>query len=144
MKLELRRVSYNARLSQETSAYAADIWVDGVKRGSVENDGRGGANLVRPGSLADEIRAYCKTLPPVEYDFGPLPMSEDILFGRLLDAWLAERDLKKLLKKKMLFVRDQKLYQAGVTSQVPTGVVVLNTLPFEEAVKLYIQLAQPR
>jgi hypothetical protein len=147
MKIELRRISYNARLSHETSAFAADVWVDGVKRGTVENDGHGGADLIRPGSLADEIRVYCKTLPPVDHAFGPLPQSPELLFGELLDTWLAERDLKRLFKKKLVFVRDGKLFQANLPGHsVPFDpqMVVLNTLPFDEALKLFVKLAKAR
>ena len=41
MKIELRRFTTNARLSQETTAFAADVWVDGKKVGYAENDGHG-------------------------------------------------------------------------------------------------------
>ena len=52
MQFELRRVSYSATLSQETSAFTADIWVDGKKAGSAENHGTGGCTNIRPPARA--------------------------------------------------------------------------------------------
>ena len=46
MKIELKRFSYNARLSEETNAFAADIWVDGKNVGFAKNDGHGGNTMV--------------------------------------------------------------------------------------------------
>lgn len=71
MKIELKRFSTNARLSQETTAFAADVWVNGKKAGSAENDGHGGATLVRlhlvDPATRDRIEAHGKTLVPAEF-----------------------------------------------------------------------------
>ena len=143
MKIELKRVTYNARLSQETAAYAADIWVDGVKRGDVTNDGHGGADRINPPALGEEINAYAKTLPPVANPWGePLENCAELLLGDLLSDWLAARDLKRLFKTKVVFSRDGKIYtcQPGpmsVRQQESKGTVFLNGLPFNEAVTIY-------
>lgn len=68
MKIELRRFTTNARLSQETTAFAADIWVDDKKVGDASNDGRGGNTRVHlDRSVRDQVEANGKTLVPAEY-----------------------------------------------------------------------------
>ncbi|KAJ8138093.1 hypothetical protein OY671_008695 [Metschnikowia pulcherrima] len=47
MKIELRRISYNAALSQETAAFAAEIWIDGESAFHARNQGTGGADFYR-------------------------------------------------------------------------------------------------
>jgi hypothetical protein len=140
MKIELRRITYNARLSEETPAYAADVYVDGKKRGTTQNDGHGGMDMIHPHSLQQEIDAYAKTLPLLPSPYGaPFEQSAETIFGDLLDTWLVARTLKRALKTKTLFVRGGKLYEMKLPHQ-PTGeVTILNALPFDEAVQVYIQ-----
>ena len=45
MKIELRRITYNAALSQETSAYTADVYIDGELAFHARNQGTGGADF---------------------------------------------------------------------------------------------------
>lgn len=143
MKIELKKVHYSKALSQETSAFTAEIWVDGKKRGDARNDGHGGMTLVNPPTLAREIDAYARTLPPLPPSDGipmELPMDSDILLGDLLNEHLLAKDLKSALKRKVLFTMDDgKLYQvkAGTRPSNPRVVKVLNDLPFEEALTLY-------
>ena len=47
MKIELRRISYNAALSQETAAFAAEVWIDGELAFHARNQGTGGADFYR-------------------------------------------------------------------------------------------------
>lgn len=68
MIIELKRFTTNARLSQETTAFAADVWVDGKKAGFAENDGHGGNTMVHlDPSVRDAVETYGKTLVPEEY-----------------------------------------------------------------------------
>jgi uncharacterized protein YcbK (DUF882 family) len=39
IKIELKKISVNQRLSEETNCYSADLYVDGVKWGEVCNRG---------------------------------------------------------------------------------------------------------
>ena len=68
MQIELKRFTTNARLSQETTAFAADVWVDGKKAGTAENDGRGGCTLVHlDPSVRNQVETHGKPLVPPEY-----------------------------------------------------------------------------
>lgn len=138
MKIELKRISYSKRLSQETSAYAADVWIDGVKHGTVENSGHGGPDMIRPRELADAIDTYAKTLPPTEYMGTKLPMSAEMIFGDLLNDHLAWKDMTRAMKTKTLFVAlDGKLYSVKGTVAPSDAKIVLNKLPMTEALKLF-------
>lgn len=143
MKIELKRISYNKRLSQETSAYAADIWIDGVKRGSVQNDGHGGPDMIHPWELAKEIDAHAKTLPQVEVYGTMLDMNAEMIFGDLLNEHLASEELKRGMKTKTFFMTaDGKLYTVKGSVAPKDAVKVLNTLPFPEALKVYLDLSR--
>jgi len=75
MKIELKRVTYNSRLSEETAAFAADLWINGKKRGDVLNDGHGGPDRIHPYTLAQEIEAYAATLPKWKSPWGVVLVS---------------------------------------------------------------------
>jgi hypothetical protein len=138
MKIELKKIAYNSRLSQETAAYAADVYVNGVKRGFVENSGRGGCDNVFPHELKKEIEEYGKTvegMPEISIKVGEC---SDYIFGRLLDDHLIGKDLKSKMKKKTLYLGvDNKVY-ASATAPA-NAVKVLNTMPIEDAVACYKQ-----
>ncbi len=141
MKIELRRFSHSPRLSHETVAFAADVWVDGVKRGTAENEGQGGPNNIHPRELAAEIDAYAKTLPPAPPMFGggPLSYDADFLMSTIVSNLLLEKDLTKLLKKKTVFVIGGKMYEMKLPHRpgAHEQATVLNDLPFADALKLY-------
>ncbi len=139
MKIELKKIAYNARLSQETSAYAADVWIDGVKRGTVQNAGHGGPDMIQPYTLAAEINAYGKTLPPVDFQGMSLTVDAEMLFGDILQTHLATKDLTRALKTKTLFLStDGKMYSVKGHGNPPKDAVkVLNNMPFDEALKVF-------
>jgi hypothetical protein len=73
MKIEIKRLTVNHRLSEETLNFACDIWVDGKKVGEAKNHGTGGPtdvyfdrNWSRAGGIApgrdddmrDRVRQY--------------------------------------------------------------------------------------
>lgn len=53
MKIELKRLKVYPRMSDETLAFVADVWVDGKKVGTAKNDGHGGQTMV---DVPPEIR----------------------------------------------------------------------------------------
>lgn len=42
MKIELKNFQFFERMSEETNAFVADVYVNGVKVAYAKNDGRGG------------------------------------------------------------------------------------------------------
>ena len=98
MKIELRRFTSNVRLSQETTAFAADIWVDGKKAGSADNDGHGGATRVRlDPSVRDQVEAHGKNLVPVEYK--SFVGGAEWIVDQLVEAELQKKSDKAFAKK---------------------------------------------
>lgn len=116
--IELKRISFSERLSQETNAFAADIWVDGVKAGNAENSGHGGNTNcslhLLPVEKRREIEAYLKAQPPKVYPASgdmkefSVPMDLEVVVDNLFEAWLAEKHSpenqeKKWIKTQVLF-----------------------------------------
>ena len=106
MKIELKRISFNERMSDETNCFVADLYINGKKVGYVQNEGRGGCTDYRGNTLEDqkiirEAEAYCKTLPNVrseELNF-EYPMTLEHYIDELLETHLKAKDLAKIEKK---------------------------------------------
>lgn len=97
MKIELKRFTTNDRLSQETTAFAANVWVDGKKVGTAENDGHGGSHTVHlDRSVRDQVEAHGKTLVPAE--FASFTSGTEWVVQLLLEAELQKRADKRLAK----------------------------------------------
>lgn len=154
-KIELRRITYNARLSEETNAYAADLYVNGRVLAHVSNDGHGGcdrAHLAKGRTRAelDEVEAHVAATV-----VGGL----EALCGALLSKWISEREYRRDVGRRLLYitpgekgVRFVPLTQKGrkwTVEQAAAGVqkmawwkpanVILNTLPEAQALPLYIE-----
>ena len=75
-----------------------------------------------------------------------LEQDADMLISDLVNRWLSARDLKKALKKKVVFVSDHNRLME-LTPLTPanlarmSGKQVLNTMPFEAALDLYLSMA---
>lgn len=159
MKIRLKNVSYSERLSQETSHYAASLYVDGKKIGEVSNDGHGGPDMFHGDHKAfASAEAWVKAnMPPLECSGGTaLDMDLELLCGQLLIEWLTNRDLRTSLRSKILYIPAN---QQGIFTLTPKGVrkiedrhvaaarqkypgaTILNALPFEEALAFYKRYA---
>jgi hypothetical protein len=152
MKIELRKVTKNERMSEETYCFSADVWIDGAKAGEVSNRGCDGPNDYHPTSLWQRLEEHAKTLPPVvsKYTDDTFPSTADIVIGDLLELELARKDAKRAMSGKILFT---KVGKAGIWGmKKPAGCTddtirtfaakakgidrVLNLLPLDEAVAL--------
>ena len=105
MKIELKKVQFFARMSEETNAFVANIYIDGKLAGDAKNEGMGGNTHVR---INPEMRvafeAYIKTLPDKVYPAHPemgikesfsVKMSDEGLIDGLFDEWLKQDDERK-------------------------------------------------
>lgn len=106
MNIEIRNISYNARLSQETNAFHASLYIDGKKVGYAENSGHGGPTDYRAdkpefNEIIERAEEYCKNLPPHESSFGgdPLPMDLEFFIDLLVDKEINDRAMKAALKR---------------------------------------------
>lgn len=163
MQIELRKIHYSAQLSEETSAYTAQVWVDGKHVVDVKNDGHGGSDMQYPippftygdlKALNERIRAEFPPLDMSKYGMEPIPADLEHVCGDLLAAHLIERDVKRIMRSKVLFVADGKVREVGfkgmrtltpealqkgiaVAKQKYPDAKVLNTLPLQEAVAAF-------
>jgi hypothetical protein len=161
MKIELRKISHNARLSEETSAYTAQVWVDGVHICDVSNHGQGGGDSQYPAkgktqADVDAINAEIKaTYPKNTYEAGGETHSYDAdletVCGDLLADYLLTRDLKRLLGANILFEKDGKILQVStkkVTQAQRLTLITLvkqrngvdktiNEMPFDDALAIF-------
>lgn len=163
MKVEIKSVKVLPRSSQETTCFEATLLVDGVVRGFVHNEGHGGANIFSDRQAVEQINAYAATLPEVPFSEGSYPQSAETIVDDLVDQHLLSKDLKRLLKSRILYVKDDKIYEVThlKSNERLTGPlidemlkrphlkeklgsdIVLNTMPFDEALALYVRLAMP-
>lgn len=113
MKIELKRISYSSRLSQETNAFAADVWINGKMAGTAENDGHGGDTNVNLYHLTPtekaEVEEWVKLQPPIvfppnEYSKGfIIPYDIEHSVDGLLEKHIIEKQEKKLISKGVVF-----------------------------------------
>lgn len=108
MKIELKKIEYNARLSEETNAFSADLYIDGKKAGIASNRGHGGPTEYQGTSkegdeLIRKAEEYCKALPPHKYRSGDKEYSFDmdleLFIDNLLDTYLEQKELQKFRNK---------------------------------------------
>jgi hypothetical protein len=98
VKIELKRFTTNARLSQETTAFAADVWVDDQKAGSASNNGHGGATIVHlDRSVRDQVEAHGKALVPDEYK--SFTSGAEWIVDQLVEAEIQKKSDKAFAKK---------------------------------------------
>lgn len=158
MKVELRNITYVANMSEETSCFEGVIYLDGVKACRVSNRGTGGCHDFSDRDVVARMDAYGATLPPHTFKAGDtvheMPQNAESLVDAALTAYLTLRDLRRDLKKAVLFTKaDGKLYQLKprdkkqlqlVLADVKAGkvasgaVAVLNFMPEPEALKTYL------
>ncbi len=68
MKIELKKLSINLRMSEETTMFIADLFINGIHAGTVENRGFGGPDNIRAkneigAQLIKKAKTYCEALP---------------------------------------------------------------------------------
>ena len=161
MKIELRKIEYFERGSEETSCYAAKVYVDGKHVADVSNDGHGGCDYQHPAKgfnhaylVELEKRIAAEFPAPFEIEGKPVPADLESVCGDLLTEALIAKDLKRSLGRQLLFVTKDKpgvrclsLSQRGKKFPVETvaahirgkypDATILNTLPLPEALAIY-------
>jgi len=139
MKIELKKISFNERMSEETNCFVADLYINGKKVGYVKNDGRGGCTDYHGDSkesnvLIREAEEYCKTLPKVKvekHNFEYQPTLESMIDDQF-ENYLKAKEEKKV----------QKLFQTALVFGKPNGSsykymkfkVPLSTIPMTKLV----------
>lgn len=118
MKIELKNFKHYPRMSEETNAFSADLYIDGVKAGICQNAGKGGCTDIRAykdhRELVKRAEEYTKSLPKKEYDFMGEHFSFTITLERyvndLVSEILEKKEIEKLQKKNFVLKKDDKMY----------------------------------
>ena len=108
MKIELKKIAFYERMSEETNAFTGDVYVNGIKTGYAKNDGQGGCTFINAyegkSLLLHEAETYAEALPPIQVTFAnhthSIKMDLGLLVDNLLTEYLTERDNKKFFKKR--------------------------------------------
>ena len=155
MKIELKALKYSDFASQETHCFHANIYIDGKKAGWAENNGHGGMTNIQPHELWAEIKQHTDKIPPTIYKYGDQEMtleaSPDGFIDELVTLALHEKDLKRAMKTRILFTRENQVFEtkkltaAELAASLANAQIkeklkadqVLNLLPIGEAVNLY-------
>lgn len=106
MKIELKNIHYYERLSEETNAFTASIYVDEKNAGTASNDGHGGNTDIHHNSeagreLLRKAEEFCKTLPEVKSSIAgqSYPMDLELYIDNLLEEYLNKRHKQKFQQK---------------------------------------------
>ena len=160
MTIELRHVETNARLSEETPCYSADLFWNGTKVANVANHGHGGPDMVRVIDKAgfDEAVAFVKALPKVPTGYEGIPdLDMDLELwchmevGKVEDRKEILKMLRKDLRTSVVFLKDGKLWWtkfkgvrkiepkhlAHFRKTNPEATVILNDLTEAAAYEIY-------
>lgn len=148
LNVELKNVQYSSRLSEESAAFAATVYIDGKLVGEVSNRGCGGDNEYHPWEIQERLNQIAKASLPVEtYSGIEIEPNADILCGKLLDEHLLMQELRKALRTRLLWFRDGKVYQSNrLTPEVISNYcktyrgdkgILLQMQSLEKALELY-------
>lgn len=118
MKIELKKISFNDRMSDETNCFVADLWINGKKVGEASNEGHGGctdygSSTPEGRKAIEEAEAYYKSLPKEKnekYDFEFQPSLEDAI-DELLEVHLKAKEEVKRMKQ----------YEKAICFGIPKG-----------------------
>lgn len=106
MLIELRKLCHYPRMSEETNAFNANLYINGKFVGYAKNDGKGGMTDYRPAHTITgakeaiaEAEAFCKTLPPAtEHN---IPMDLEFYIDQLVYTTIKKKEEEKAFKKIM-------------------------------------------
>lgn len=111
MEIILKNIYVGERLSRETTAFQATLFIDGYRVGVITNDGQGCPNMYRPLDdkgvmLIRQAEDWCRKLPAMVLadtmsDGKPvtIPMELEIYLDNIITDWLTKKDIEKFRRK---------------------------------------------
>jgi hypothetical protein len=146
MKIELKRISFNERMSEETNCFVADLYINGKNVGECKNEGHGGCTNYNGFSkenneIIRQAEAYCKTLPKVKWKDMEWEQSLEGVIDQLLEDHLKAKFELKAQKK------FEKLQQTSILWGVPNAGTYTRlpySVPLSHVAKVQPQKLQER
>jgi len=149
-RIELKNIKHLAGLSEETLCFQASLYIDGRKCGVVSNRGHGACHDYTDHDALERLSQYAATLPATSVTYGDetlwFKQTADGLIDEALNNALHAQDLRKLMRNRVVFLQDGKIYQTTVIRSglgryiekyKSEGKPVLNLMPFPEALDIY-------
>jgi len=125
MKIVLKNIQVNERLSEETTCFAATIYIDDVRAGEASNRGHGGNTSYnaldeRGAELIRKAEKYCKGLPPRTYE-GMGVEGKDLVVKMDLEGFIDGLITDHLTKKDLTQYNRklEKAMQEGIVVGIP-------------------------
>ena len=162
MKLELKNLKHAEFASQETNCFEAKLYINGVFSATISNDGHGGSNYtwweknvpITEKQVEDYLAKNVDTMSsrPEEWKDLAHPFCLEYWVADEVNTILASRQLKKALKKKIMFKEGKEIWEQKVKSHElpitpsfiekwkkhnPKVTEILNTMEFEKALEVY-------
>ena len=121
-RLTLKAIKYFAAMSEETCCYKAKLYFDGKLAGEVSNRGNGGCDDYWPaknaGLINQHLQEYINALDVSTFNSGEASLQVmpdlEMICAHLLAAHLIEKDYKRAIKNRVLFVENGELRQTKV------------------------------
>ena len=104
MDIKLKKLKISEHLSEETTAFTADIFINGYKAGYAKNDGNGGCTFYHPydekgKQLMQDAETYCKTLPDKTVEMGKgRSFTYNVTLETIIDDFVDEAANEKATK----------------------------------------------
>jgi hypothetical protein len=116
MKIEVKKISFSERNSDETNCFAGDLYINGKKVGTCRNSGQGGPTDYRGDTNSDceliaKAEKYCKTLPKVKFKDMEWEQTLEGVIDDIVTEFLVAKEAKKKLK----------MYEKAICFGVPNG-----------------------
>jgi hypothetical protein len=117
MKIELKRIQFSERMSEETNCFVADLYINGKNVGEAKNEGCGGptnyyGNSKESNDIIRECEKYCSSLPDVDLGNNlKIKNSLEWAIDELFESYLKEKENK----------RREKVMEKGIMFGVPNG-----------------------
>ena len=162
MKLELKNLKHAEFASDETNCFEAKLYINGVFSATISNDGRGGSNYtwweknvpITEKQVEDYLAKNVDTMThrPDEWKKLGAFRLEDWA-NEQVEKMLNSKELKRKLKKKILFKEGKELWEQKVKihelpitpsfiekwkKHNPKVTEILNTMEFEKALEIYL------
>jgi hypothetical protein len=106
MKIELKNIKIYSAMSEETTAFTADIYVNGEKVGYARNDGRGGCTDytvydVKHIPVINDAEKYCEKLPDYTYPDSTLTvkMTLEQFIDNIIDEEYSKKEKQRIARK---------------------------------------------
>jgi hypothetical protein len=118
MKLELKAIKFYEKLSEETNAFSANLYVNGKKAAECSNRGHGGENEVNAFDveLVRQAENHCESLPPIKTENFTLDMDLVMWIGEEVSNFIVQKELKKNFNKGLCITKDKKSNKYSIIS----------------------------